>query len=444
MQAQPVIMLEKLQALEKLISSMIKTELNLKEDVFTNKIIPTWSDPSAGSDEPLDEAAMRAKAKQEKKLDKQERRGIKREQSAATERNELIERLTRAPVVLHQNGEYGAFLGSGPADIVLQNITMELGGIVMLDVRARGCVCRRAPLSAPDPRPRVRAPLARIRPFQGASITFAYGRRYGLVGRNGIGKTTLLKHLAAKVRRRAPTPALANAVVVPSSRARRRFDGQLVCVPVVSLCRRSLVFPPTCKSSTLSRRLTGPMSACCRPSSTVMWSARRCWPRSAPLWRHLVRSRDRAQHGPRWTLTSPPPPARAAWAAQLGRRYRACPSLPTWRPPETETDATRLADVYRRLEEIDASSAPARAGSILAGLGFTTDMQQRGTKEFSGGWRMRVSLAMALFIAPDVLLLDEPTNHLDLHVRHGIAYPVPCARDPAVFGAARDALRACV
>ena len=87
------------------------------------------------------------------------------------------------------------------------------------------------------------------------------------------------------------------------------------------------------------------------------------------------------------------------------------------RSAEGSTDTDRLNNVYRRLEEIDASTAPTRAAEILAGLGFTPAMQQRSTKEFSGGWRMRVALALALFICPDVLLLDEPTNHLDLHVR---------------------------
>lgn len=55
-----------------------------------------------------------------------------------------------------------------------------------------------------------------------------------------------------------------------------------------------------------------------------------------------------------------------------------------------------------------------RAASILFGLGFNKAMQNKATKEFSGGWRMRIALARALFINPTILLLDEPTNHLDL------------------------------
>ncbi len=82
---------------------------------------------------------------------------------------------------------------------------------------------------------------------------------------------------------------------------------------------------------------------------------------------------------------------------------------------ELETaEPERIGDIYMRLEEIDADRAPARAGEILAGLGFSTADLDRAMSEFSGGWRMRVALAAALFAEPDLMLLDEPTNYLDL------------------------------
>ncbi|KAJ8357831.1 hypothetical protein SKAU_G00206250 [Synaphobranchus kaupii] len=168
--------------------------------------------------------------------------------------------------------------------------------------------------------------------LQGAELSLAGGRRYGLIGRNGLGKTTLLKMLAS----------------------------------------RSLHVPAHISILHVEQEVEG--------DDTFALQS--------------VLQSDRVREG---LLTE---------ERQLNARIASGTA--------DGLESVRLSEIYAKLEEIEADKAPARASVILAGLGFSPRMQQQTTKEFSGGWRMRLALASALFARPDLLLLDEPTNMLDV------------------------------
>ncbi|XP_054620752.1 ATP-binding cassette sub-family F member 1 isoform X1 [Dunckerocampus dactyliophorus] len=167
--------------------------------------------------------------------------------------------------------------------------------------------------------------------FVNADLLIVAGRRYGLVGPNGKGKTTLLKHIANR------------ALSIPPN-----ID--------VLLCEQEVVADDT-------------------PAVQAVLKADT---RRLKLLEEEKQLQARLEKG-------------------------------------EDSVSDRLDKVYEELRVIGAAAAEAKARRILAGLSFTPEMQNRPTKRFSGGWRMRVSLARALFMEPTLLMLDEPTNHLDLN-----------------------------
>ena len=182
------------------------------------------------------------------------------------------------------------------------------------------------------------------------SLTLAYGRRYGLVGQNGIGKSTLLR----------------------------------------ALSRREVSIPTHISILHVEQEITGDDT----PALQAVLDA--------DVWRkHLLSEQDKI--------------SKQLVEIELQRKALADTSKDAQRlDDEREGFDTTLGDVQAKLSEMESDKAESRAASILAGLGFSQERQQFPTKTFSGGWRMRLALARALFCEPDLLLLDEPSNMLDV------------------------------
>ncbi|CAN0095335.1 unnamed protein product [Pylaiella littoralis] len=213
------------------------------------------------------------------------------------------------------------------------------------------------------------------------TIRLGNGRRYGLVGANGVGKTTLLRRIAAGA---VPGwPLHMRSYLVQQEEAMGSPTSSALETVVASDARITAL------------QLEVELLEADAEGSTADAAALPPAPASQQTSPHLQ-----------------PPPAGATGGGEPSsmvselRQEIAKLSL--------EDKAARLAEAYEDLDVLDAHEADGRATSILKGLGFSDSRMSRPTSELSGGWMTRVSLACALFCRPDLLLLDEPTNHLDL------------------------------
>ena len=236
-----------------------------------------------------------------------------------------------------------------------------------------------------------------------ANVTFARGRRYGLMGRNGCGKTTLMTFLATRQIPNA-VPKNMNMLLV-----RQEIIGD-DCSAVDTVLKSDV------KRESVKRFIQW-----CEEESDKLDHPEK-YPQQQQSLEAVDESPDDKATNNKQKLRE-----KKANRLQKAARQKAKASLPDTALKaakkeksldQRKTDiAEKLAKAYEHLahiEEMEGGDPEPRARKVLAGLGFSKDMQDKPTSALSGGWRMRVSLSCALFANPSLLLLDEPTNHLDL------------------------------
>lgn len=240
--------------------------------------------------------------------------------------------------------------------------------------------------------------------LQNASLTLARGRRYGLMGRNGCGKTTFMTYLAQRqIQEAVPkkmTMLLVRQEIVGS-------DLSAVETVIKSDVKREGVkrFIKYCEDEIERLDNGGKTKEEEKKDETEEAAAEEEKKvKGSSKGRQKLAEKRKAKM------------EKAARAKAMQNRTASKVKKENIEAQKTKL-SEKLGKAYQKLAEIEEEEGgdpEPRARKVLSGMGFTTEMQNMPTKQFSGGWRMRISIASALFAQPSLLLLDEPTNHLDV------------------------------